>query len=75
MRQVRHPDRALRRFSDQAAALAYLAETQGAPVVVKADGLAAGKGVTVAMTLAEAEAAVTAAMGDQAFRRRPAPRW
>jgi phosphoribosylamine--glycine ligase len=33
----------------------------GAPVVIKADGLAAGKGVTVAMTLAEAEAAVAAA--------------
>ena len=33
----------------------------GAPVVIKADGLAAGKGVTVAMTLAEAEAAIAAA--------------
>ncbi len=33
----------------------------GAPVVIKADGLAAGKGVTVAMTVAEAEAAITAA--------------
>ena len=36
-------------------------ERFGAPVVIKADGLAAGKGVTVAMTLAEAEAAVAAA--------------
>jgi phosphoribosylamine--glycine ligase len=42
----------------QAEALAYLRE-QGAPIVVKADGLAAGKGVTVAMTVAEAEQAVT----------------
>ena len=33
----------------------------GAPVVIKADGLAAGKGVTVAMTIAEAEAAIDAA--------------
>ena len=33
---------------------------QGAPIVVKADGLAAGKGVTVAMTVAEAHAAITA---------------
>jgi phosphoribosylamine--glycine ligase len=38
-------------------ALAYLRE-QGAPIVVKADGLAAGKGVIVAETLAQAEAAV-----------------
>ncbi len=38
-------------------ALAYLRE-QGAPIVIKADGLAAGKGVTVAMELAEAEAAL-----------------
>ncbi len=38
-------------------ALAYLHE-RGAPIVVKADGLAAGKGVTVAMTVAEAEAAL-----------------
>ena len=39
------------------AALAYVHE-KGAPIVIKADGLAAGKGVIVAMTLAEAEAAV-----------------
>ncbi|MBA3487720.1 MAG: phosphoribosylamine--glycine ligase [Lysobacter sp.] len=48
------------------AALAYLREV-GAPIVVKADGLAAGKGVIVAMTLAEAEAAVTDMLGGQAF--------
>ena len=46
-------------------ALTYV-RTQGAPIVVKADGLAAGKGVVVAMTLAEAEAAI-AMMFDGAF--------
>jgi phosphoribosylamine--glycine ligase len=51
------PTGAYGRFSSQADALAYLAD-HPAPIVVKADGLAAGKGVTVAMTLAEAEAAV-----------------
>ncbi|WP_322024463.1 phosphoribosylamine--glycine ligase [Burkholderia sp. BCC1977] len=44
-------------FSDVAAAHAYL-DAKGAPIVVKADGLAAGKGVVVAMTLEEAHAAV-----------------
>ncbi len=44
-------------FSDAAEAHAYI-ERQGAPIVIKADGLAAGKGVVVAMTLAEAHAAV-----------------
>ncbi len=44
-------------FTDAAAAHAYL-DAKGAPIVVKADGLAAGKGVVVAMTLEEAHAAV-----------------
>ncbi len=44
-------------FSDAAAAHAYI-DQQGAPIVIKADGLAAGKGVVVAMNLAEAHAAV-----------------
>lgn len=44
-------------FTDAAKALAYL-QTVTAPIVVKADGLAAGKGVTVAQTLAEAKTAV-----------------
>lgn len=48
-----------RRFDDETKALAYLRE-KGAPIVVKADGLAAGKGVVVAETLEEAEQAVTA---------------
>lgn len=44
-------------FTDAAAAKAYIAQ-QGVPIVVKADGLAAGKGVIVAQTATEAEAAV-----------------
>ena len=52
------PTAAYQRFTALAPALAYLKE-MGAPIVVKADGLAAGKGVTVAMTLAEAEQAVS----------------
>ena len=44
-------------FTDAAAAHAYL-EREGAPIVIKADGLAAGKGVVVATTLAQAHAAV-----------------
>ncbi len=47
------------RFDTAVAALAYVRE-KGAPIVVKADGLAAGKGVVVAMTPDEAEAAVNA---------------
>jgi phosphoribosylamine---glycine ligase len=52
----RIPTAAWGEFSDAAAACAYIRE-QGAPIVVKADGLAAGKGVVVAQTIAEAEAA------------------
>ncbi|TXH29195.1 MAG: phosphoribosylamine--glycine ligase [Elusimicrobia bacterium] len=46
-------------FSDRSTAHAYL-DQHGAPIVVKADGLAAGKGVVVAMTLADAHAAIDA---------------
>jgi phosphoribosylamine--glycine ligase len=53
------PTAAYRRFADRNAARAYV-ESRGAPIVVKADGLAAGKGVTVAMSPAEALAAVDA---------------
>jgi phosphoribosylamine---glycine ligase len=55
-----------RRFRDAAQAKAYIAE-QGAPIVVKADGLAAGKGVVVAADIAEAHAAVDAALGQGRF--------
>lgn len=51
------PTATFQTFSDPAAAHAYL-DKVGAPIVVKADGLAAGKGVVVAMTLAEAHEAV-----------------
>jgi phosphoribosylamine--glycine ligase len=53
-------------FTELAPALAHVRE-QGAPIVIKADGLAAGKGVIVAMTLDEAEAAVRDMLGQQAF--------
>ena len=51
------PTGAYGRFTDAADALVYVRK-QGAPIVVKADGLAAGKGVVVAMTLREAEDAI-----------------
>lgn len=51
------PTGAYERFSDIQSAMHYV-RRQGAPIVIKADGLAAGKGVVVAMTLPEAEAAV-----------------
>jgi phosphoribosylamine--glycine ligase len=50
-----------RRFDDPVAAKAYV-RAQGAPIVVKADGLAAGKGVVVATTVEEAEAAIAEIM-------------
>ncbi len=51
------PTAAYQSFTDAGLAHAYV-EAQGAPIVVKADGLAAGKGVVVAMTAAEAHAAI-----------------
>ena len=54
------------KFTDLDEALAYLQEV-GAPIVIKADGLAAGKGVIVAMSLAEAEEAVRDMLGGNAF--------
>ncbi|MBR1164161.1 phosphoribosylamine--glycine ligase [Bradyrhizobium elkanii] len=59
------PTGAYRRFDNAKDAVAYV-RAQGAPIVVKADGLAAGKGVVVAQTLAEAEAAI-AMMFEGAF--------
>jgi phosphoribosylamine--glycine ligase len=53
-------------FTELAPALAHVRST-GAPIVIKADGLAAGKGVVVAMTLDEAEAALEDMLGQQAF--------
>src|SRR4051812_5628208 len=51
------PTAAYERFADAASAKAYV-RAQDAPIVVKADGLALGKGVVVAQTIAEAEAAI-----------------
>jgi phosphoribosylamine--glycine ligase len=53
-------------FSDAAQAHAYV-DAKGAPIVIKADGLAAGKGVVVATTLEEAHAAVDHMLSDNAF--------
>jgi phosphoribosylamine--glycine ligase len=56
-RELGIPTAEFRCFTAQGPALAYV-RARGAPIVIKADGLAAGKGVTVAMTLGEAESAV-----------------
>lgn len=53
-------------FTEVEPALAYL-QNKGAPIVIKADGLAAGKGVIVAMTLQEAEEAVRDMLSGNAF--------
>lgn len=53
-------------FTEIEPALAYVRE-QGAPIVIKADGLAAGKGVIVATTVAEAEAAIRDMLAGNAF--------
>jgi len=60
------PSAAYANFTDVDQALAYLNE-KGAPIVIKADGLAAGKGVIVAMTQEEAEAAVKDMLAGNAF--------
>ena len=60
------PTAAYANFTELEPALAYL-RRQGAPIVVKADGLAAGKGVIVAETLDQAEAAVTDMLSGNAF--------
>jgi len=62
---VRHniPTAKYQTFSDAAEAHAYI-DANGAPIVIKADGLAAGKGVVVAMTLEEAHTAVDAMLSD-----------
>jgi phosphoribosylamine--glycine ligase len=60
------PTAAYSRFKDPLAAKAFAA-TLGLPVVIKADGLAAGKGVVIAQTRAEAEGAIDAMMLDRQF--------
>src|SRR5699024_7963052 len=61
------PTAAYRTFTDPDLAKEYIAE-QGAPIVVKADGLAEGKGVIVAMTDTEALAAIDTLMVEGAFK-------
>ena len=59
MREAKIPTAGAAVFTELAAAKAYV-RAQGAPIVIKADGLAAGKGVTVAATVEEAHAAIEA---------------
>lgn len=66
MKKYHIPTAAYASFTDGEAAKAYIHE-QGAPIVVKADGLAAGKGVVVAQTEDEAIEAVNAMMEDHIF--------
>ncbi|MEO0435770.1 MAG: phosphoribosylamine--glycine ligase [Pseudomonadota bacterium] len=66
LKRHRIPTAAYATFTDLQAALSYL-RAVGAPIVVKADGLAAGKGVVVAMSLGEAEQAVTDMLSGNAF--------
>src|SRR5262249_51371168 len=60
------PTAAYERFTEAEPAKTYVRE-RGAPIVIKADGLAAGKGGVVATTVAEAEAAVDAICGEAAL--------
>lgn len=66
MKKYNIPTAAYETFDDYEAARAYLLKQQ-APIVIKADGLAAGKGVTVAQTLEEAEQALRGIMVEKVF--------
>lgn len=66
MKRHRIPTADYATFSDAGQAHAYI-EEKGAPIVIKADGLAAGKGVVVAMTLEQAHAAVDDMLGSHKF--------
>ena len=66
MTRHRIPTARHRTFADATGAHAYV-EHEGAPIVIKADGLAAGKGVVVATTAAEAHAAIDAMLVDNAM--------
>ena len=66
MKKYGIPTAAYEVFDDMDAALAYL-ETAPIPTVIKADGLALGKGVIIAMTRDEAQDAVRSMMGDKVF--------
>lgn len=73
MKKYHIPTAKYETFTDLDAALAYI-RREGAPIVVKADGLALGKGVVVAATVEEAEKAVREMMEDHKFAP-PAPPW
>lgn len=60
------PTASYQTFTDASAAKAYI-EKQGAPIVIKADGLAEGKGVTVALTIEEAFEAINEMMVEKTF--------
>jgi phosphoribosylamine--glycine ligase len=64
------PTAAFGHFTEASAAKTYVAE-RGAPIVVKADGLAAGKGVVIAETVEEASAAIDDMMGNKIFGAAP----
>jgi len=66
MKRHKIPTAEYEAFTDAAAAHAYV-DAKGAPIVVKADGLAAGKGVVVAMTAAEAHEAIDFMLVDNKF--------
>jgi phosphoribosylamine---glycine ligase len=66
MAKYRIPTAAYQTFTDRDQAVAYI-RAQGAPIVIKADGLAAGKGVIVALTEAQAIAGVDEIMLDKVF--------
>ena len=66
MKKYSIPTAAYEIFTDKDAALAYI-DAQGAPIVVKCDGLALGKGVVVAQTVEEAKEAVINMMENKAF--------
>ncbi len=67
MRKYHIPTARYEVFDDPARALAYLRERNTFPIVIKADGLALGKGVLIPQTLEEAEAAVRTIMEERAF--------
>jgi phosphoribosylamine---glycine ligase len=66
MQKYEIPTAKFQAFTDSQQAVAYVRE-QGAPIVIKADGVAAGKGVIVAHTVAEAEQAIAEVMDDRVF--------
>jgi phosphoribosylamine--glycine ligase len=66
MERYHIPTAKYKTFTDLDAALSYI-RSEGAPIVVKADGLALGKGVVVALTVEEAETAVREMMEDKKF--------